>query len=701
MADEKSGPWRGAVRGAVAWGAFAVVETVVALISPLLIEPAELRTRPHAGFSALVLVLYPLVGLVAGGLAGWLVRQARRMWKRGGPNEETAAIDALAVGSLVAAYLVALALQARNDLAALSAALPFVLGITVVLMVSATSRDRSHRLAFVTGPWPVAIVLGVLPWLAFEGWILSDWMRIATVLAVGSLVIGVSYVVASLRSRPKRPATAVFTLLAALLPVVTLAPAPTPPGADEVFTAGPATAERPHVVLITLDTVRADHLSLYGYERATTPFLERLARESTVYTRAFAPGAMTLSTHASLFTGLYASRHGAHNAPHAPDGAPLDDDVATLAGMLTDAGYATLGVVSNIGYLSPDFGLDRGFTYYDNRMPVRFLELGKRYQLRRAVRNALALFAHSDLAQKWYRTADEINAATLPLLERARESRRPVFLFLNYMDAHDPYLPDEPFDDRFPGRVDDISHRDYVRSGRAVLGGNHTLTEREREHVVSQYDGEIAYLDSRLEQLFDHLKRLGLYDRALIVVTSDHGEAFGEHDLVHHGVSVYQDQVFVPLLLKYPGSHEARSVDAPVSLVDVMPTILHAAGLAAPPAIDGSSLSEPPSPERLLISESYPGGDIVALSPRFDRVVRAVYSGRLKLIVSSNGERSLFDLDADPAERNDLYGALDADARGLERRLGTWMDTVVTEIRKSGETSRLAQDRLRALGYVQ
>jgi arylsulfatase A-like enzyme len=700
MSTDREALGRGAARGGVAWGAYAVVETTLAMLSAWWTDAPEVRTLPHAGFSALVLVTYPLLGALLGaGAAGLIVllRRVSRVLSRG---DLAAQIDAGALGSLIAVLLASLVLHAGSSLDRLAVALVVDVLLAGVLLLAALSPTRAARLRFATRPWSVAVVLATLPWLAVEVLAGSPWMRGAILLLAAAAILAVSLAV-----RPaERGSGATLLLLGVVLAAGFVLPRPTPPGAADAFAGEAGDADLPHVILITLDTVRADHLSVYGYDRATTPFLERFAEEATLYTRAFASGAMTLSTHASIFTGLYVSRHGAHNAPYAPGGAPLAEGVPTLAEALTDAGYATLGVASNVGYLSPDFGLDRGFLHYDSRPPVRFLELGKRYQLRRAVRNVLSLLGGGDRGQKWYRTADEINEVVFPLLERAAASRRPLHLFLNYMDAHDPYVPEAPFDTRFPGKADEIDPETVVENGRAFLRGEHTLTRREREHMTSQYDGEIAYLDSRLELLFDRLRELGLYDSSLIVITSDHGEAFGENDLVHHGVSVYQDQVFVPLIVKYPGAVGPSVVDTPVSVVDVMPTVLEAVGAPAADGIDGTSLRAAANGDastRLLISESYPAGDLVELSPKFDRVERAAYAGRLKLIVSSAGKRELYDFAADMAETRDLIDLRSSDADALEARLTGWLDGVVVEIERATELDQDARDRLEALGYVQ
>lgn len=476
----------------------------------------------------------------------------------------------------------------------------------------------------------------------------------------------------------------------------------------------PSAAGRPNVLLVVLDTVRADHLSVYGYERETTPNLEAFAREAVVYERAVAPSDVTLTSHASLFTGLYGRRHGArYGDADFPEGRPLAARFTTLAEILRAHGWRTEAVVANHGFLSPAFGLAQGFDVFDYRLPVPPLAEGEPWLLRRAVRDALARVAPRAWSETVFRDAATITREAETRLEHLASGGRPWLLVLNTMDAHDPYLPPPPWDTRWPGKDPDFRLGTYYALARDVMQLRREVTERERDHLVSQYDGAIAFTDDQLGRLFARMKSLGVWDDTLVVITSDHGEAFGRRHLVGHVVGVHQDQVHVPLLVHYPAGaavENGTSRDALASGVDVLPTVLDVAGLPAPPDLDGRSLvgaaEEPDDASRLVVAESYPERYRVRWHERFDRVERAAFRGWAKLVWSSRGERELYDLSRDPDEEHDLAARPDARRRAaeLERALLAWSERTAPAADAPTDVERVDRDaveRLRALGYVE
>ncbi|MBI3666425.1 MAG: sulfatase-like hydrolase/transferase, partial [Acidobacteria bacterium] len=218
-----------------------------------------------------------------------------------------------------------------------------------------------------------------------------------------------------------------------------------------------------------------------------------------------------------------------------------------------------------------------------------------------------------------------------------------------------------------------------------------------------QYDGGIAHLDFHLENLFHRLKELGLYQNSLIIITSDHGEAFGDRNLCNHGgISVYQDLVHIPLLIRYPQSGRKEVADEPVSLVDIMPTVLDVLGMEVPKDLDGRSLQKPDSGRsRLVISECFPGKRLLSWHPRFRRVERALVAGSWKFIHSTAGKRELYDLSKDPDETRNLYTADDGASKDLEARLNQWLQTVPPETPAPFKLNKEALERLRSLGYIQ
>jgi arylsulfatase A-like enzyme len=297
--------------------------------------------------------------------------------------------------------------------------------------------------------------------------------------------------------------------------------------------------------------------------------------------------------------------------------------------------------------------------------------------------------------------AGNINRRLFRLLDEVKSQDRQFFLFVNYMDAHEPYVPPPPFDTRYPYK-DESSVWQYSELQNNVLKLEQVVTQRQRRHLISHYDGAIAYLDFHLGKLSARLKELDLYDNCLLIVTSDHGEAFGERNLLGHTVSVYQDQIHVPLIIKYPGIRRKVVVEDVVSLVDLMPTVLDVLDHEAPAGVQGQSLLKPkPGKRREVISESFSVGPVRALHPRFRRVERAIFVGPLKLISSTNGKRELYDLSKDPHEQRNLYNSGDSLSQQLEGRLAKWMNSIRPPRGQPAELDRETLDRLKSLGYIQ
>lgn len=421
------------------------------------------------------------------------------------------------------------------------------------------------------------------------------------------------------------------------------------------------------IVLIVVDTLRADHLGLYGYARPTSPALDRHARRAVVFERAWASSPWTLPSMATLLTGQWPSRHGAGSRLRESDFEQvrrLADGTPTLAERLRSAGYATGAVVNN-GFLAPGAGLERGFSTYDHRPASNFT----------------------------HRRADRSVDAALAWLDAHSQER--FFLLVHLFDPHLAYDAPPPVRGRFtsafpiprlrPGRPQDV---------RARLA---SLDAGQRAGLVAAYDEEVAFVDEQLERLFASLETRGLWSRALIVLTADHGEEFFDHGGFEHGHTVYEELLHVPLLVWAPGV-AARRETTPVSLADVAPTLLEAQALAASPSSDGASLwplitRGQALPPRALLAEG-----TLHLPER-----RALLRWPLKLSSDeSSGRRQLFDLSVDPRERVDLAGARPRDVQRLAYELEV-------RLREAGAAShgthvpvdpRLRED-LKSLGYVE
>jgi len=473
--------------------------------------------------------------------------------------------------------------------------------------------------------------------------------------------------------------------------------------------AAASSSTRPNVVLIVLDTVRADHLSLYGYPRLTTPNLDRLAQDGVLFRNAISTSDITLSSHASMFTGLNTSWHGAHPEGAAKPGR-LGSMFPTLAGTLTANGYETLAVVANTAYLLPEFGLNRGFHFYDARPSLRkngYTGRGTEYYLRPAVRPLLELFTCTAELDRVYRAANQITDDGLRVLQAMRGRKTPFFLNLNYMDAHDPYVPPQPFRGVSAGRNCAADNRS-VHTLREDLA-RHTRTQSdataELAQITSRYDGGIAFMDAQVGRLLDAMKQTGLYRDSLIIITSDHGEGLGERGVQGHPASVHRELVHVPLWIKYPQSNSlpsARQIDSLVSGVDLMPTVLDVAGIPIPTGLQGQSLYHLAfDPHRALVTESFVYDSLSKLRGRHDSGQRALYQDSWKFIATTTGQKELYDWSADPDESRDVYHANPDVAHQLDEQLEQWMHLAPHHKVQSTQANPETIERLKGLGYIE
>jgi arylsulfatase A-like enzyme/Tfp pilus assembly protein PilF len=403
--------------------------------------------------------------------------------------------------------------------------------------------------------------------------------------------------------------------------------------------APPASRPALNVLLVTLDTTRADRLGCYGYAPAKTRHLDRLAAEGTRFETAIAPAPITLPSHSSLFTGLYPFEHGVRNNGNFY----LAERFETLATRLKARGYRTGAFVSTF-ILDRRYGLDRGFDVYDDRMEGEYAQVVTLQAERRGDRTALALGRFID--------------------ERAKQPEAPFFAWLHLYDPHEPYRPPPPFRDLF---------------------------------AKDPYDGEIAFTDAIIASVLDRLRMAGLIDRTLVVVTGDHGESLGEHGESTHSMFLYEGAIRVPLVFWRPGLVPAgRVVADPVRLVDVAPTVLELLGapaLAAPharslvPLIEGRGAGSPaPAYSETLLPKFY-----MNWAP-----LRALRDGRYKLIDAPRPE--LYDLATDPTESRNLYAERAQTAQALRaglERLASSGDAMSQQT-----LDREAMEKLAALGYI-
>jgi arylsulfatase A-like enzyme len=433
----------------------------------------------------------------------------------------------------------------------------------------------------------------------------------------------------------------------------------------------------PNVLLIVLDTVRRDRLSLYGYRRPTTPNLERLAENGIRFDRARATAPWTLPSHASFFTGRWPHELEAHWLTPLKTGAPL------VAEYMGSSGYATAGFVANTGYCSYATGLARGFTYYED-YPLKklaFLEtavfvketLRLIFELGYADESGL-LDPVPELLKRWFyadarKDASLINRAFLDWLARRPEKARPFFVFLNYMDAHAPYkLPD--------GAQHRFGHKPRSRYEIRVFHEGWDLIDKLTlpKHYLTiardAYDDCLAYLDEQLGVLFDELHHRALLDDTLVVIASDHGEGLGEHDLFDHGESLYSTELDVPLLILPTKRNRARRVVSQVvSLRDLPATIVDLVGQGAGSPFPGYSMAHLWRDSDLAAATASPAiSELLVPNPRNSNQGRSpAYRGPLISVADGDfvyirnlgdGAEQLFNRRDDPHELSNQAGLL-------------------------------------------
>jgi arylsulfatase A-like enzyme len=429
---------------------------------------------------------------------------------------------------------------------------------------------------------------------------------------------------------------------------------------------GAATAPGPHpIIIVDVDTLRADHLSCYGYGRPTSPNLDAFAADAVRFEWAFSQAPNTPPSQTSILTSLYPSTHGM-----VFDEDKVPEEVTTLAEALAAQGYTTAGFVDG-GYMSNSFQMGQGFALYDDNRGGGLARIGPKV---------------SDWLDK-----------------HAHES---FLLLVHTYDVHTPYDPPEPFHDLFlgglapptPGFEPNPEQMEAIRL--SVWTPNpRKLPPNDLENARALYDAGIRYVDDWFGGLVAQLSRLGLYDRTTLVVISDHGEEFQEHGSVLHE-KLYATVTHIPLLLRAPGLGGGRTVPDVVESIDLMPTLLDLAGAPQPPGLQGRSL--------LPLLTGKPRGPARAFgeSPFFGRR-RFIARSRYRLLLTEKtGAVELYDFVADPAEQHDLAAAMPERAASLRSDLLAWRQQLAERGKAGaaaapgGSVDEETEKQLKALGYV-
>jgi len=450
-----------------------------------------------------------------------------------------------------------------------------------------------------------------------------------------------------------------------------------------------------NIVLVSIDTLRADHLGSYGYPLPTSPFIDGLAERGVVFVHGFAAASTTVPSHATLLTGLHPTQHRVRR-----NGQQLPGAAVLLTGVLAEQGFETAAFVSTNGHFGAS-GLDRGFSHFDEPGG------GRATPARSAKRTV-------DFAGDWL---------------RARTSDAPLFLFIHVFDPHSPYRPGEPLRPVGPARS---AHADFLTRehhvGTKLFGGSEELMLE----LMERYDGEIRAVDAELRKLHRVLTRIADPAETLWIVTADHGEGLGNHDWLLHGKKIYNEQLRVPLIFHAEGRLSPARIDAIASHIDVYPTVLELVGakhrLGDPALLGRSLVSElfgraTPERERFVVSErrtfarsGRADGPRPASGPlSIEQLTRdavhdnyepgesyAIQSRRHKLIRNTELGSELFDLESDPYETRNLAGTRPELEQELSQRLTGQLERLRASALPGTPEPVDAEARraLEALGYI-
>ena len=431
----------------------------------------------------------------------------------------------------------------------------------------------------------------------------------------------------------------------------------------------PKAPEAPRgIILISLDTLRADHLGCYGYHRNTSPFIDTFAKKSFVFEHAVVQSEWTLPSHASIMTSLYPSSHGVTEMKHY-----LTDEHITLAELLKKGGYQTAAFTDGV-YLSKKFGLGQGFDFYDG---------SKRIGIKRILPKVM----------NW-------------LNEHKSD---PFFLFIHCYDIHDPYNPPPPFDSIFhdftyTGKLSPTAKTIFAANWEGLK-----VNDEDLRHFIALYDGGIRYTDENIGIFLSYLEDIGLADQTLIIITSDHGEEFKEHGRLGHGQIYYRPNLQVPLIINIPGypQKEVR-VSELVQSIDLLPTILELANLPAFPNAEGKSLLPLMKGYRNFFTRSL--SDLLSLLNKDSQVsfsmeprsaLYSIITEGYQLIHNLNSNSvKLFNLESDPLAKNSIAERHDD---VMKRLLSKLKDFNSATLNKEAPTIKLDEQtlkQLRALGYI-
>ncbi len=460
----------------------------------------------------------------------------------------------------------------------------------------------------------------------------------------------------------------------------------------------PKKREKLNLIVLSVDTLRYDHLHFAGYERETSPRLDEFARESIHFANTFAPRGQTWPALTSVMTGLYPISHGVRH-----NGEMLRKDIPSLAGILRSQGYETGAFLTNFGE-APNRGFQTKGSYQDKDKPHHLWD-------------------------------DEAATQAINWLEERRDES-PFFMWLHLVSPHADYEPPEPYDTMFStGYKGDVTGSKEDHMDAWVLGKKQP-TQEEIDHIISLYDGEVAFSDAVIGRVIDEVKRMGLWENSVVVFLSDHGEELMDHkNYMYHGCSIYDAVLKVPFLLRLPEDHlGGTKFDGVVSLVDVLPTVLHVLDSPVPHRVEGVNLIDVvenrSAPQEAVMSEwaraqgnprlgEDPG--VIKVPGKAAKRIYAIRTSQYKYIYNPANMspknhpfqkqkrpakglpyelKELYDIKADPGETRNIASENREVSQQFEQQIKLWIDGDAREPAKSDAPDDIAKEALKALGYI-
>lgn len=466
--------------------------------------------------------------------------------------------------------------------------------------------------------------------------------------------------------------------------------------------------KRPNILLISIDTLRADHVSCYGYHRKTTPNLDQIASEGVLYKNAYSTAAWTPPAHASMLTGLYPSTHGVI------DDRRLNRSIPTLAETLLKQGYRTAGFVNN-SQVGEFVGLDKGHETFceiwRGTRPKTAIERGARY-LARKTKEVIGASDHG---------AHKTNVLVKQWLND--NGRKPFYLFIHYIEPHNPIKAPRPFRykylDENIGKVNERKIELVAYNPLICFTDNIILNEEEKKVLIALYDGEIDYLDKKIGELIEYLKKNNnIYDDTLIIITADHGEHFGEHDLYSHVASLYEPIIHIPLIIKFPEAHKKQGlITGLVQIVDIFPTVMEVIQCEDEfwKEVQGTSLLNTDNDAKChdyiiaewegripdFVSRRIRNRELNPLIDQFKEPITMIREGNYKYILHGNGREELYDLGNDRNELNNIFETKIEIGRKLREKAGRWQSLKTDqEYEKQSSMDEITRKNLESLGYL-